>query len=61
MAFNQIPVDESTTWGRQLLRHRNHLLEAIEGLREVQGKMTAMVDGSDYSQSAITQFIDYVG
>lgn len=50
MAFNQISIDTSKQWGNQARRYRNLLLEVRNLGREILGKSTSTVDGSDYSQ-----------
>lgn len=57
MAFNQIPVASSTTWGAALLSLRAQYLayrQQQAALRfvgsAVLAKLSAMVDGSDYTR-----------
>jgi hypothetical protein len=50
MAYSQISIDTSKQWGNQTRRFRNQLLETRNIGRELLGKATAAVDGSNYTQ-----------
>ena len=50
MPYNQISINLTSQWGMQVKSYRNSLIQTKNFGKELLGKATSMVSGSDYSQ-----------